>query len=166
METQPPNIPDGKVTLHHLTGEWGFSDAMLGRNSKKLSTFREVPLLSSIVLTPDVAASLRKTLGSHRTYEGEPMRCFIPRHGLQFDGGEVDALICLECYLAYFWVDGREMHYALSETAVSVLTTIFRSAEPAARGLDPAQILHEASFEPPRDTQKTSNGEQDVDLNA
>ena len=137
--------------MHHLTGEWGFSEQMMAQSTRSLPTFRDVPLLSTIVLTADLAASLRRTLSYRQTYEGEPMRCFIPRHGLHFGdaGSGADALICLECYLAYFWIGDRELHYALSETAVSVLTTLFRSAEPAARGLDPAQVLHEASFPAP-----------------
>ena len=139
------------MTLHHLTGEWRFSEQMMGQTTRTLPRFRDVPLLSSILLTVDLAASLRRSLSYHQTYEGEPMRCFIPRHGLRFGDAEsgADALICLECYLAYFWIGDRELHYALSETAVSVLTTLFRSAEPASRGLDPAQVLHEASFPTP-----------------
>ncbi|MDB6140872.1 MAG: hypothetical protein JWO94_3944 [Verrucomicrobiaceae bacterium] len=150
METEPPLLPEGEVTLHHLTGEWQFPERFMGQSTRLLPRFRDVPLLSSIVLTPDLAASLRRSLGYHQTYEGEPMRCFTPRHGLRFgNAGEGDALICLECHLAYFWIDDKELHYALSETAVSGLTTLFRSAEPASGGLDPVQVLHEASFHKP-----------------
>lgn len=151
METEPPVLPDGDVTLHHLTGEWRLSEQTMGRSTRSLPRFRDVPLLSSVVLTTDLAASLRRSLGYHQTYDGEPMRCFIPRHGLCFGNAEsgADALICLECHLAYFWIGDRELHYALSGSAVSVLTTLFRSAEPASSGLDPAQILHQASFQTP-----------------
>lgn len=122
----------GEVTLYHLTGEWGFSERMLAPSTRSLPRFRDVPLLSSIVLDVDLASSLRTLLSCHETYEGEPMRCFIPRHGLRFGhaGSGANALICLECRLAYFWIGERELHYALSESAVSDLTTLFRSAGP------------------------------------
>ena len=151
METEPPILPAGEVTLHHLTGEWGFSERMMAQSTKSLPRFRDVPLLSTIVVTANLAASLRRSLSYPQTYEGDPMCCFIPRQGLRVGDAEngADALICLECYRAYFWIGDRELHYALSETAVSVLTTLFRSAEPASRGLDPAQVLHESSFPTP-----------------
>jgi hypothetical protein len=147
METEPPILPAGEVTLYHLDGGWGSSVAM----ADSLIHFRGVHILSSNLLIADLAASLRRSLSYHSTYEGEPMRCFIPRHGLHFydPEGAVDALVCLECHLIYFFIGDQELHYALSGTAVSVLTTLFRSAEPASRGLDPAQVLHEASFSTP-----------------
>jgi hypothetical protein len=151
METEPPILPAGQITLHHLTGQWGWSERFMSPRTIALPRFREVPILSTLSLTDDLAASLLRTLSYHRTYDGEPMRCFFPRHGLHFGDAEsgADALICLECYLAYFWIGDQELHFALSETAASVLTTLFRSAEPASRGLDPAQVLHEASFPTP-----------------
>jgi hypothetical protein len=151
VETEPPILPPGPVTLHHLTGEY-YGEKLSSPNTIGLPRFRDVPILSTHVLPDDLAHSLRRTLSSHHTYQGEPARCFIPRHGLQFGGeGGVEALICLECHLAYFWLNGDSVGYALSETAGRLLSTHFRSAEPVSRGLDPVQTLHEASFAQPPD---------------
>jgi hypothetical protein len=150
METEPPILPAGEVTLYHLTGEWGLDERFMSPRTVTLPRFHEVPVLSSVLLTDDLAASLRRTLGRRETYQGEPDRCFIPRHGLRFGSeSDADALICLECHLAFFRLNNKEVSYALSPVAVNVLTTLFRSAEPASRGLNPAQILHQASFHSP-----------------
>ena len=146
LETTPPVLPKSDVTLYHLTGALGPSKVNLVDSDGEFRSFRTVPIISKVQLTAELGNSLRATFGRPRTYEGEPMRCFIPRHGLHFEGeSTVEALVCLECHLIYFWIEEEEVHYALSPEAVDVLNTLFRSVEPASRGLNPTEVLDAAA---------------------
>lgn len=132
--------------LYHLTGELRATKINLLDSNGEPRAFRGVPIKSKFTLTSELSSSLRRTLGRPRAFQGEPARCFIPRHGLRFESDTtVDALICLECHLAYFYRDEQEIRYALSPGVLPVLLTLFNSAEPASRGLSQAEILDAAS---------------------
>jgi hypothetical protein len=150
----PPVLPDGPVTLYNLTGEWGMSEQFSSPRTRDLPRFCETPVLTSCELEERFAAHLRTTLSVSEHFEGDPMRCFIPRHGLGFGtaANRLDMLICLECHSLYFWKDSERHFRPLSTHALGQLAMVFSAARIDLIGLTGPQILERFTTSLPHET--------------
>jgi hypothetical protein len=119
-------LPNEKLQFYHLTGEYQWPTEHLSA-SVDFDLFRETPIISESHLDPKVAEKIHGILDSESSYGGEPMRCFIPRHGISFssESETVDYLICLECHIIHSWRDGVESSLFITKETVDSLGQIF-----------------------------------------
>ena len=126
---EPPKLSLDEVVAFTLDGSYDFASPV-----SKEGTFRSAGVLSSMKLASESARRALQLLSNPKMYGGEPMRCFIPRHGLRFVGKESEAeiLICLECYWIYFFYGSQRVTASLSEGGRRSLKSLFSDVtEPA-----------------------------------
>jgi hypothetical protein len=109
---EPPRLSLDEVEVFTLDGAYDFASPV-----SKEGTLRSAGILSRTKLAPKPALTVFQLLSNPKMYGGEPMRCFIPRHGLRFSGKEAEAeiLICLECFWIYFFYGAERVVASLSE---------------------------------------------------
>ena len=119
-------LDQANATFYRLTGEYQWSAELLGDRAR-WSSFRETPIVSELILDCEGKSDALNILSNSDSFGGEPMRCFIPRHGLRLSTGSqnVDLLICLECYIIKSWVDDKEDSHIISVNTALKLNEIF-----------------------------------------
>lgn len=115
-----------------LSGEYDFGPKFTSKYTADLSRFRCTPILASDELTAERRGEITSLLSAHSNFGGEPMRCFIPRHGVSFANGpdQVDVLLCFECFLAYSFRGEEKDWHTLSEIGVQRMKAFFDELEP------------------------------------
>jgi len=113
---------------YFLSGEWFPKDRRPAPEPSNQPRFRDSPILQTVAVPSSVAADCREIIADVASYGGEPMRCFLPRHGLSFagrDGLSVDVLICFQCHSLYFFQGEQRQLFALTERTMQRLGVIF-----------------------------------------
>jgi hypothetical protein len=120
----PPPLPRGGVEAYLLDGNYTATHTPAGSTP---TAFRSAGIRSRKILSEDFALEAMALLHDPKVYGGEPRRCFIPRHGFRFysNSAEVDVLICLQCYLVYFFSGFEQGDATLSEGGRSSLDRLF-----------------------------------------
>jgi len=90
-------------------------------------TFRGAAILRQATLRKDAAMKSLALLHNPKGYGGEPMRCFMPRHGYRFSSANAhaDILICFECNWIYFYYGSKRVVASLNEGSCRALKQIF-----------------------------------------
>ncbi len=121
-------VPAGPVTAYFLTGQWLPKDCRPSPKPSDEPCFRDSPILQMFAAPPSQAADYREIIADVESYGGEPMRCFMPRHGLSFadnDGLSTDVLVCFECRSLYFFQGEERELFALTERTMQRLGVLF-----------------------------------------
>ena len=133
----PLYVPTGPVTAYFLTGEWFPKDRRPvpegGWNAGDAPCFRDSPIVRTVGMPSTLASDCREIIADAASYGGEPMRCFMPRHGLSFaaiDAPSVDVLICFECHSLYYFEGEQRKRFALTERTMQRLGVIFSCLGP------------------------------------
>jgi hypothetical protein len=81
-----------------------------------------------VPVPPDVAAQLRKILGSHATYKFNVGQCFVPGMAITFGEGadHIDVLICLYCDSVQYYQGDHMVHRSLSHEGKQRLWEMYR----------------------------------------
>lgn len=120
------SLPVGTVLAFRLTGEYDFPDEWKSPATRGLPLFRKTPVLKSMALERTSGNIFRKEVSDLASYGGEARRCFIPRHGLSFQGdAHLDVLICFECFIIWHFAGDEERRFTLSESGILHLQALF-----------------------------------------
>ena len=122
---EPPDLPFEHVEWFKLSGHYNG-----GIPPADVSTLRGADILAQAILKKNIAMKALALLHNPKSYGGEPMRCFIPRHGFRFSSSsaQVDILICFECYWIYFFHGPKKVIASLNDGSRSALEHVFDEA--------------------------------------
>lgn len=119
------DLPSDQVEAFLLNGRYDH----VGQLSNE-TTFRGAGIMSRTVLKPWGVKRALALLLDPKNYGGEPMRCFMPRHGFRFTSPstQVDVLICFECHWIYVFHDSKRQSPALRQACHQDLKFVFEQA--------------------------------------
>jgi len=127
--TEQPDLSLDCVEAFLLDGAYDFKSP-----TSSLHSLRSAGIRSTKQLLAQAGRHAFLLLSNPKTYGGEPMRCFIPRHGFRFSGAakSCEILICFECLWIYFYYESRCVTASLGEAGARALKKVFNEAfEPA-----------------------------------
>src|SRR5262245_37713306 len=108
-----PQLPRGGAEALRLDGT--YSEAQPPPDS--LDHWRGTRIRNRAPVSQASLDSVLAILAARATYGGDPLRCFMPRHGLRFFSEKMatDVVICFECKWIWFFQDRDRVTITLSK---------------------------------------------------